>query len=145
MKSLPVLIVLALTGCTSLPRDPDGTLERVRAEGKVRVGVMTTPEASFGAAPAAFVERVARATGAKPEIRQGASEPLLLDLEGGRLDLVLGAVAPDSPWASEVAMLRPIAERTDGNHILLTPIAKNGENAWIMLLDREARAARSDA
>jgi hypothetical protein len=143
MKLLPPLLLLALAGCSYLPRDPEGTLERVRAERRVRIGVMTAPQTDFGTAPAAFAGRIARATGARPEIRTGASEPLLLDLQAGRLDLVLGMVAPESPWRSEVAMLRPIAEQVDGNHILLTPIARNGENAWIMLLDREARAERA--
>jgi hypothetical protein len=129
----------AAAGCGSLPRDPDRTLERVRSEGIFRVGLIADGGTGEGLGETtAFLGRVSRATGAKAAIRSGAAEPLLLDLEGGRLDLVVGAVSPASPWAAEVAILRPIAEPTAPRHLIVSPVVRNGENRWIMLLEREA-------
>jgi hypothetical protein len=143
MKSLQLIACLAalLAGCGSLPRDPDGTLQRVRFEHAFRVGIIADGGAPAGNAEmAAFLARVSRATGARPMVRRGASEALLLDLEAGGLDLVLGSLAPKSPWADEVAILRPIAEPVAPQHLVVTPIVRNGENRWIMLLEREADA-----
>ena len=137
---------LALAGCDRLPRDPDGTLDRVRSERSFRVGLIATGGGRVAAeAESAFIKGVARAAGARPLLEEGASEPLLLDLEDGRLDLVVGPLSSESPWLERVALLPPIGEGAGPHHVLVTPIARNGENRWIMLLEREARRAARGA
>jgi hypothetical protein len=132
---------LALAACDRLPRDPDGTLDRVRAERRFRVGLIAAGDSPIGAERTrAFLGRIAGATRATPVLKEGAAEPLLLELEDGELDLVIGPLSPESPWVSRVALLRPIGETVAPQHLLLTPMARNGENRWIMLLEREARA-----
>jgi hypothetical protein len=134
-------MALALAACDRLPQDPDGTLDRVRAERRFRVGMIATGDTPIGAdRTRAFLARVAAAAGATPDLKEGAAEPLLIELEDGKLDLVVGPLSPESPWLSRVALLRPIGEAVAPQHLLLTPIARNGENRWIMLLEREARA-----
>jgi len=136
---------LALAGCDSLPKDPDGTLDRVRAQHSFRVGLIATGDVQIGAERRdAFLGRVARATGAAPTVKEGATEPLLLELQDGQLDLVVGIISPDSPWLGRVTLLRPIGETIAPQHLLLTPMARNGENRWIMLLEREARAVATE-
>jgi hypothetical protein len=143
---LPLLFLLgALLGCDSIPRDPDGTLDRVRASRTFRVGMIASGDHRPGdGLERAFLDRVAAATGAQPVTVQGAAEPLLLELEDGRVDLVIGAVGSETPWKTEVAVLRPFGETESPPGFLLVPIARNGENAWIMLLEREARAVRAE-
>ena len=132
---------LALAGCDRLPQDPDGTLDRIRSERRFRVGLIAAGDAPVGVAETkAFLARVAAATGATPALKEGASEPLLIALEDGELDLVVGPLSPESPWLGKVALLRPIGETLSPQHLLVTPIARNGENRWIMLLEREGRA-----
>jgi hypothetical protein len=130
-----------LPACGAVPRDIDGTSERVRAAGIIRVGLIAGPAtARDRALTGAYLGRLRRATGAAPRITSGAAEPLLAGLEAGGLDLVLGEIATDSPWASDVAVIEPLAERgIERRRIGLSPIARNGENQWIMLLEREAR------
>jgi hypothetical protein len=141
MKPVTLLASLALAGCSAFPRDADGTSDRIAAERVFRVGLVATGGADpTQAAAHAFVARVARATGARPRLRSGASEELLVDLDKGRLDLVVGVLAPETPWVSEVAILQPIAVRAAPERLVLTPVARNGENRWIMLLEREAQA-----
>ena len=83
---------------------------------------------------------MSRETGARPELSTGAAEPLLLRLKQGALDLVVGPLAADSPWLDDVSIIEPLAERREGEEVVeLSPIARNGENAWIMLLERAAR------
>jgi hypothetical protein len=146
MKWRPALCAaLALAACDRLPQDPDGTLDRVKAERRFRVGLIATGGTPVGAErESAFLGRIARVTGAAPVLKQGATEPLLLELENGGLDLVVGPLSPESPWVGKVALIRPIGETLEPQHLLLTPIARNGENRWIMLLEREARAVAAE-
>ena len=142
MIRLPLMTAaLLIGGCGAIPQDPEGTLDRIKAERTFQVGMIT----SHGA-PAGFdrqrllLRRVARATGASPTLEQGAAEPLLMRLEEGQLDLVLGEVAPASPWGKRVTILPPLAEQvTRDGHVHVVAIARNGENAWISLLHREVR------
>lgn len=138
---LALFAALTLAACDRLPTDPDGTLDRVQSERRFRVGLIAT-----GGTPAdrrlesAFLARIARSTGARPAVKQGASEPLLLDLEDGGLDLVIGPLSSESPWVERVALLEPLGAVPGPHEVQVTPIARNGENRWIMLLEREARA-----
>ena len=132
-----IFLILSLTACDGYPRDPDITLHRVRSEHIFRVGMITPSERVEGRR---FIQRIAVVTGAKAAVRHGGAEPLLLDLERGALDLVIGELADDSPWVDRVTIIEPLAQRSARDkRITLNPIAKNGENAWIILLEREAR------
>jgi hypothetical protein len=139
------ILLAAFPACDSLPRDPDGTLDRVRAEHVFRVGMIASGEDRFqDGREQDFLRRVAAVANARPAIIEGSAEPLLVDLADGRLDLVIGMVSPESPWVGKVAILRPLGETVRGTKALLVPIARNGENRWIMLLEREARAVAAD-
>ena len=130
-----------------MPRDIAGTRERVETSRVIRVGLQQGPLSDEGRARAqGYLDRIGHATGARPQIIIGAAEPLLVQLQNGELDLVLGEVAADSPWVSEVAVIEPLMERQlSGRTIGLSPIARNGENRWIMLLETNVRDMRSGA
>ncbi len=134
--------LLLLAACGEMPRDPEGTLERVRAEHVFRVGLISSGDHRDDAhRERDFLLRVARATGAQPVVTEGAAEPLLLKLEEGGLDLVVGTVAEKSPWLGRVAILEPLTQLGGEPARIVSPIARNGENAWIMLLEHHARGA----
>ncbi len=143
MKSfVPILLALGILGCSEIPRDPEGTLERVRTEGTFKVGLIASAQPPVGADRSRLlVERVGRQVEAEPQFEKGASEPLLAKLEEGELDMVIGELAPASPWAKAVTLLTPLGEQVsrDG-HVHLVVALRNGENAWIGLVDREVRA-----
>lgn len=140
-RSLFLLASLLTGGCDSIPADPDGTLERVRAERLFRVGLIAS-HAPSNDAVGDLLRRLSRATGARAVLERGSAEALLARLEEGGLDLVLGEFAEPSPWAAQVTLSEPLA--ADGPTILAAA-ARNGENAWISLVHREARAAASAA
>ncbi len=87
-----------------------------------------------------FVGRLSAATGAKATVERGPLESQLARLEHGGLDLVIAEVAEDSPWIKSVAVVEPLGRRPEGRRRLgLSPIAPNGENRWIGLIEREVR------
>lgn len=134
---------LLAAGCSDIPRDPDGTTGRIRTEGRFRVGLI---EGSAGAASQqhTFLARVQQRAGAAPEIERGAAERLLQKLEAGDLDLVLGSMSAKSPWEKQVHFLPALSEIVAPKaYVRVVPMARHGENAWIALLDREARAVAS--
>jgi hypothetical protein len=142
MKWLPLVLAgLAAAGCTDLPRDPDRTTERVAAERRLRVGMIAGGAAPGIARQRELIDRVAAAIGARPEIETGSGETLLLRLEEGALDLVLGEFDSKSPWIGRVHLLPPLLRvGNGGGETHIGAAARHGENRWIMLLDREARA-----
>lgn len=127
---------LSIAACDSMPSDPDGTLERIRREGVFKVGLIESHAAPDSGH--ALLGRLSRATGARPAVERGSAESLLTKLEEGSLDLVLGEFAEKSPWAAKVTLSEPIESHGPTS---LAAAARNGENAWIGLVHREAEAA----
>lgn len=139
MKWLALTAFLALAACDALPKDSAGTLDRVQAGHVFRVGLIA---GSGGICPdrsRAFLAEVSRRAGAAPRVATGAADGLINALREGELDLVLGEVAHDSPWATEVSILEPLAADCPGA-IDYSAIGRNGENRWIMLLEESGRA-----
>ncbi len=142
-----VLIAAAvIAGCHAMPRDPDGTLDRVRADRAFAVGLIAPgPSGRPAERQAALLARIAKRTGAEPRIEQGAAERLLEKLEDGELDLVVGDLSTDTPWRGRVTMFRPLAEHVRARHaIALTVAARNGENAWIALVFEQVDAVMGE-
>ena len=142
MRTLTLFLVALLCGCDNIPRDPEGTLERIRHDHVMHVGLANgaTPRGTRlgGNLIAALIED----TQAKPTFSHGSLEPLLLDLEAGKLDLIVGArFADDTPWKTRVT-LGPALSSEDGavGRINDHAVTRNGENAWIMLVQRQAKA-----
>lgn len=143
MKRLVLLVGLAvLGGCDALPKDQSGTLDRIGGYRAIRVGVIASAEPPIhGNKLAALLRRLGAVTGARPQLVPDAAEPLLLQLEAGELDLVVGEFDRSSPWVRRVHLIPPLArEERPGSTIETTAAARNGENRWIMLVEREARA-----
>ncbi|SEM55575.1 polar amino acid transport system substrate-binding protein [Stigmatella aurantiaca] len=111
-RAVGVLAVLVLgIGC-GLPRDPNGTLERVRG-GTLRAGVVERPpftQAGPGTpsgVEATLVEELARSLGATVEWTVGTEPRLMEALKHRKLDLVVGGLSADTPYAAHVALSRP--------------------------------------
>lgn len=139
-----LVFLSALASCGPFPRDPEGTMERIQDERTFRVGIvsgLTDPSPAH-----AFIRRVAARTGAAAMIESGAAETLIARLDDGDIDLIIGEFGAASPWARHASFLPPLRERVSRHgNLLLVPVAKNGENAWIGLLYREAKAVRKAA
>jgi hypothetical protein len=141
MKSLCCALFALLLlpgGCDRYPRDTEATLDRVRG-GTIRVatveGERPNPRMSE------FLARLAARTGSRPQLASGAAEPLLLELERGDLDLVVGTFDRKSPWAHRVTFSRPIARVVRADAVEeLKAATRNGEHAWAIEVDRTVAA-----
>jgi polar amino acid transport system substrate-binding protein len=145
------LVATGVGACgAGLPRDPDGTLARVRG-GTLRVGVSVEPPwtespvpvtSDSPDAPPAGIEPTlvadfARSLDAEVQWRVGGEEALVADLEEGRLDVVVGGLTADSPWSQHAALTRPYvtvpgAGGTPEPHVMAAPM---GENAFLVELE----------
>ena len=140
--SIALLPLVLLAGCGDMPRDPDGTLERVRASRIIRVGAVAGAEQADLVVASHILRRISAQTSAAPDIVGGTLEPLLLRLEAGQLDLVVGGrFDKNSPWSTRVAFGPSFRRHAEGENVTASHVvARNGENAWITLVERETRA-----
>lgn len=136
---LAMAAVVLLAGCSlvpsELPADPDGTLDRVRADGVVRVGASPRPgwvEVGDGAPTGReprLVEAFAESLGADVEWTVAGEEELVRLFEEDEIDLAVGGFTDTNAWVDEVGLTRPYT----GTHVVMVPM---GENAWMSRLER---------
>lgn len=140
MRLFLAAVTIALAGC-DMPRDPEQTGALVRESKTIRLGWVTDtpPDAKVQR----VLSRVGRATGARTQLMEGDSEALLGDLEEGKIDLVYGSFAMDSPWATHVHLGKALGWRAGPPKHVAAPrfVYRNGENGWIMLVEAAAREA----
>ncbi len=134
-----VATALLVSACgLTIPTDPDGTLDRVREEGVLRVGVSPRPgwvEVTGGGAPSGrepqLVEDFADDLGAEVEWTVAGEEELVTMLEDGGLDLAVGGFTDANAWVDKVGLTRPYTEvEARGSteaHVMMVPM---GENAF---------------
>ena len=140
MRQATLLALIFLAACCPYPRDTVGTLDRVTQSHVIRVGMIAGVARSHRVL--AFLKSIEGVTGAKAQPIVGNAEDLIARLDADQLDMMIGEVATDSPWISEVAVIEPLSTRRIGNSDLgLSPIARNGENRWIMILEKQVRAS----
>jgi hypothetical protein len=111
---LASLLLPALSGC--LPRDPVGTLQGVRDDHTVRVGVIHNPpwtivsNGEVAGVEAMLAGRLAHELGAKPRWTPGVESELLRALELFELDVVIGGLDSATPWQDRVALSQAFHE-----------------------------------
>jgi polar amino acid transport system substrate-binding protein len=100
---------LAFAGCGRFPRDPEGTLDRVKA-GALRVGLVENAPWVYrrnrepAGAEVALVRKLADELGAKPEWHWGGEQAHLEALEHFQLDLVIGGITRETEWRKKVGL-----------------------------------------
>jgi polar amino acid transport system substrate-binding protein len=134
---------LAISGCAPFPRDTGDSTADANQYG-LTVGASGDPpfvvvgeDGQVSGSDAAIVERFARANGFRVRWVAGGHDPLMQQLEKGRLHLVIGGHAKRSPWESRVGWSATVpTEATLRQHSGMRRFAvPPGENAWHMLLD----------
>ena len=111
-RLLALLLAVPLIGC-GIPRDPEGTLERVTG-GTMRVGVtqaepwaVLTAGDPTGGVEVRLVEDFAASIDAEIEWVDGSEEELFGALEVRELDLVIGGITSTNPWSANVTFTHP--------------------------------------
>jgi hypothetical protein len=140
-----LMATLFLAACgPSFPSDPDGTLERVTG-GTLRVGasenepwVSVPPSGEPEGSEPELIRTFAARFGADVEWIIGAEHVLAEDLKHGELDVLIGGLDDQTPWAQHGGLTRAYTESTDNRgkthkHVMLV---FHGENAFLLELDR---------
>lgn len=136
MRLAAFLLLVTLGGCDAIPRDTDGSSERIAREGVMKVATLPgTPDAE----PAtALLRAQARRLGARVEPVALHGDHALRRLEEGEIDAVIGHFAKNSPWRTKVSLSTAVAraEPADTAEPTLRIARRNGENALILSIDR---------
>lgn len=149
-----VVLALAVLAACNLPRDPEGTLSRVRG-GTMRVGmVVDTPWVTDSAGGAGGIEGsivrdLARGLGARVEWHKGKAAVLLDSLKERELDLVVAGLTAKSPYRTEVSLTRAYytdtttlhGEQAEEPHVVAVA---PGENAWQLAVEKVLRGKRNE-
>jgi len=138
LRCWPVLLSLVTISC-GLPRDPEGTSERIAATHELRVGVTDNGEwvdadssEPNGIEPE-LVREFARRIGARVLWSRGSETSLAQALKHHELDLAIGGFDAKTPWKSIAGVSRPFVETADmKKHVFLTA---PGESRFILTLD----------
>lgn len=142
LRPLLVLLALGLVGCSlQVPTDPDGTLDRVSG-GVLRVGaspqddLVRAEDGRVTGTEAELVEGFARSIRADVEWTVGGEEHLVGELEEGRLDLVIGGLTDETPWAAKVGVTRAFPDLPESEGRALVMLVPPGENRFLSELER---------
>lgn len=141
-----LVVSAALSGC-QYPDDVDGTLDRVRDGGTLRVGVSEEEPYVIldGPRPRGVEVRLvtgfAGREGATVRYERGGEESLVERLHAGELDVVIGGLTSRNPAKKQVAPTRPYAETETRvgdetmteKHVMFV---RAGENAMLVALER---------
>jgi ABC-type amino acid transport substrate-binding protein len=138
LRCWPFVLPLSLAAC-GLPRDPEGTSERIGSSHALRVGVTDNRPwtSAAGAEPMGIepdlVRQFASRIGAKVQWTTGSETSLAQALKHHDLDLAIGGFDAKTPWMSIAGVSRPFTEMADKKkHVFLTA---PGENRFILTLD----------
>ncbi|SEK06631.1 hypothetical protein SAMN05518849_1456 [Sphingobium sp. AP50] len=137
--------LLLLSACDMLPGDPAGTSTRIDQS---RIFTVALADPAIRSAPQVgrLVAEIERRTKARAQWRSGSGEPLFQQLDEGKIDLVIGRFTADSPWATNVAFAPALSTNgTKDAPIELKAAMRNGENRWIMTVERASRTISQEA
>ena len=128
---------LWLTACTDIPRDPNGTTERILNAQSFRAGIVS---GSASDPTNTIVKRIESQTRAKAILKRGEATLLLKQLEDGQIDLVVGSFAENSPLKTSVTFSAPLGNRmVTAEAPVIRAATPLGENRWSILVEKAVR------
>ncbi len=118
LKLLIVLLALCALSlaCANLPRDAEGTLQRVQSSRRLRVGLVEhapwviRTQGDPQGAEVELARRFASELNATPEWHWGGEQQQMEALEHFELDLVIGGFTDNTAWSKYVGLTSPYFE-----------------------------------
>lgn len=132
-----LVLVFGLSACADIPRDPNQTTDRVLQSQKFEVGLVSGSDADESGI---IIDRLESVTGAKATIIESEASLLIDKLEQGRIELLIGSFAKNSPLKTSVTFSAPVGNRkVPANKPVIRAAMYPGENRWIMLVEKAVR------
>lgn len=106
-------VLLVDLSCGTLPRDPEGTSNRVQRYHEIRVGLVSNPpwvvasEGEPSGVEVTLIRDLACSLGAKPKWFWGSEQTHMEALEQFELDLVVSGLNASTPWSKHVGLTKP--------------------------------------
>lgn len=129
----------ALSGCTTIPADSIGTLDRATG-GTLVVGVSehqpwtdVTADGEYSGSEVELIESFADSIDAKIEWHNAPESVLAGLISEDQLDIVIGGLTTSSPWTTHMATTRGYASVAGENLVMGTRL---GENELLVALER---------
>ena len=137
-----IALIVGLAGC-GIPKDPEGTLDRVERTGALRAAaspaegrVAIDGEQVTGVEPT-YVEGFAESLGAEVEWHVMGEEGAVDALERGEVDVLVGGLTADNPHGAKLSLTRPYATTVEhGETVEHVMAVRMGENAMLSELER---------
>lgn len=136
MSALAAL-TLIVSGCGAYPKDPNQTTAQIEERGTIRIGLIALSESQNARDMQEFAELLATSYEVDPNVVNGSAEALMSQLKRGELDIVIGELPKNSPWAKEAAFTTAFSK----NHVSKSePVVRGavhlGENRWLLSVER---------
>lgn len=139
VAALAVTTATTLTGCTSIPADAAGTLDRARG-GTLVVGVSehhpwtdVSPDRRYSGSEVELLESFADSIDAEIEWHAAPESVLAGRIKNDLLDVVIGGLTTSTPWTTHMAITRSYAQ-VDGENMVMG--VRMGENELMVALER---------
>lgn len=139
------LTALTLSGCSAIPADAEGTLDRAR-NGSLVVGVsehkpwtdVNDETGEVTGSEADLILSFADSIDAEVDWRPAAESILAGQMKAGEVDVIIGGLTATSPWSSHMALTRPYtsAETEEGDTEDMVMGVRLGENELLVALER---------
>lgn len=126
---------LLTLACSEIPQDQAGTIDRIRASGQLRVGLVSGTRAPERAL--SLLRKLGQRENARLVTSAQPATFALKALEDGKLDVVVGEFGRTDPVSQEVSLSEAVGdpEPRDGKEPALRLVRKNGENELITRTD----------
>ncbi|MFN0264243.1 hypothetical protein ACKTEK_10240 [Tepidamorphus sp. 3E244] len=137
-RLLVILPFLLALGACDMPRDPEGTLDKVRGK-ELIVGVMNV--SGLDDRETAAIERVAQRLEAEAVLQPGEPHKLVADLNTGHVHLLAGGIPKNTPFKSETGLTAPVSSTViEGERVETVFAVRKGENGFLAAVERALRS-----
>jgi len=135
-----ISISLTLAACDPYPKDPGHTLAQIQQLGMMQVGVLEAPpwtnQENGGGIEAEIIQEFADSLNVAIQWHDLSMHKAVKKIKEGELDLVVGGITADTPYAKEVGLTRPYlktGDKKEDHHVMVVP---RGENRFITTLEK---------
>jgi membrane-bound lytic murein transglycosylase MltF len=141
-----LVLTLTVSGCNEYPKDPNGTINKVR-DGILVIGysdnppwVIKTNQDPEGIEPE-LIKMFASGLNAEIKWQNGTEQQLFQKLEEEEIDVLIAGITEESPWQDRrIGLTRHYVQNGKDRHVIAV---QQGENSFLMKLEEFLHGSKS--